>query len=63
LEEVKLNNCILTPGRHVGSEAKEVDGIPFEKKLTGLVQKLSAQFAISAELEKVISKNLKNLGY
>jgi type I restriction enzyme M protein len=63
LEEVKGNNCILTPGRYVGTEAEEDDGIPFEEKMSGLVQKLNKQFAKSAELEKVISENLKNLGY
>jgi len=60
-EEVKGNNCILTPGRYVGTEAEEDDGIPFEEKMTGLVQILNEQFTKSAELEKVISENLKKI--
>jgi type I restriction enzyme M protein len=63
LEEVKGNNCILTPGRYVGTEAEEDDGIPFEEKMNGLVLKLNEQFAKSSELEKTISENLKKLGY
>ena len=44
LEEVKTNNNALSPGRYVGTEAEEVDGIPFEEKMKHLTEQLSAQF-------------------
>lgn len=33
LEEVEANNFVLTPGRYVGAEDIEDDGIPFEEKV------------------------------
>lgn len=51
LEEVKLNNCILTPGRYV--DAEEDDGIPYDEKMTGHVQKLNEQFAKALNWRKL----------
>ena len=51
------------PGRYVGTEAEEDDGIPFEEKMTALTEQLAAQFAKGTELEATIRKNLEGIGY
>ncbi len=63
LDEVRGNNYVLMPGRYVGTEAEEDDGIPFEEKMTALTEKLAEQFARGAALEAKIRENLKGIGY
>ena len=63
LEEVKANNNVLSPGRYVGTEAEEDDGIPFEEKMKHLTEQLKAQFAEGEKLEKQIKDNLKSIGF
>lgn len=63
LEDIQKHDYVLTPGRYVGAEPVEDDGIPFEDKMTDLTTTLRDQFAQSAALEQAIRKNLKVLGY
>lgn len=63
LEEVKSHEYILTPGRYVGIEELEDDGISYEEKMTNLTAELSEQFAKSKHLEEEIRKNLSMLGF
>ncbi len=63
LDEVRANNYVLMPGRYVGTEAAEDDGVPFDEKMNALTAKLAEQFAKGAELEKKIRENLKGIGY
>jgi type I restriction enzyme M protein len=63
LDEVRSNGYVLMPGRYVGTEEEEDDGIPFEEKMTALTEQLAAQFARSAALEATIRKNLEGIGY
>ncbi len=63
LDEVKEHDYILTPGRYVGIEDEEDDGIPFEEKMEELTSELGEQFAESAILEKKIRENLGSLGF
>lgn len=62
-EEVKSNDYVLTPGRYVGVEETEDDGIPFEEKMKNITSELSKQFEESHKLEEEIRKNLKAIGY
>lgn len=62
-DEIAAHDYVLTPGRYVGAEEVEDDGEPFGEKMTRLVAELRAQFDESAKLEKIISANLKGLGY
>ena len=62
-EEITSHGYVLTPGRYVGAEEIEDDGIPFEEKMKHLVKELNGQFAESAKLEQAIKANLKGLGY
>ena len=62
-EEIKSNDYVLTPGRYVGVEETEDDGIPFEEKMKNITSELSKQFEESHKLEEEIKKNLKAIGY
>lgn len=62
-EEIKSNDYVLTPGRYVGVEDTEDDGIPFEEKMKNITSDLSKQFEESHKLEEEIKKNLKAIGY
>ncbi|MBS4536779.1 SAM-dependent DNA methyltransferase [Clostridium sp. D2Q-14] len=63
LEEVKGNEYVLTPGRYVGIEEVEDDGIPFEEKMENLTSELSQLFKKSRDLEEEIRENLGGIGY
>lgn len=62
-EEIKEHEYILTPGRYVGIEETEDDGIPFEEKMENYTSELSELFAKSRHLEEEIKKNLKEIGF
>ena len=63
LEEIEKNDYVLTPGRYVGIEEVEDDGISFEEKMTELTKTLSGQFKKSRELEEEIKKQLASIGF
>lgn len=63
IEELREHEYILTPGRYVGIEEVEDDGIEFEEKMENLTSELSELFAKSRHLEEEIKKNLRGLGY
>jgi type I restriction enzyme M protein len=63
LDEVRANNYVLMPGRYVGTEEVEDDGILFADKMNALTAKLAEQFAKGDELQKTIRENLKGIGY
>ena len=63
LEDIKKNDYILTPGRYVGVEEEEDDGIPYEEKMKNLTTELGEYFKRSKELEDEIKANLKELGF
>lgn len=62
LQEVEANNFVLTPGRYVGAEDLEDDGIPFEEKVASITSGLAEQFAKSNELQDRIKVNLGKIG-
>ncbi len=63
LEEVREHEYVLTPGRYVGIEEQEDDGIPFEEKMEALTSELGELFAKSRSLEDEIRKNLGGIGF
>jgi type I restriction enzyme M protein len=63
LDDIRRHGHVLTPGRYVGAEAQEVDGEPFEVKITRLVAELHEQQAEAAKLDASIAVNLKQLGF
>lgn len=62
IKEVEESNYVLTPGRYVGTEDVEDDGISFEDKIAEISQNLSAHFKESIELQERIKQNLKKVG-
>ena len=63
LEDVREQEYVLTPGRYVGVEEEEDDGIPFEEKMEVLTSELGDLFKKSRDLEEEIKKNLGGIGY
>ena len=63
LDEIRAHGYVLTPGRYVGVEDIEDDGIPFEERLTQLSTKLHEQLSQADRLGTIIKKNLEGLGY
>ncbi len=62
IAEVEANNFVLTPGRYVGTEDVEDDGIPFEEKVNAIATELKEQFEQSNELQIKIKENLFKVG-
>jgi type I restriction enzyme M protein len=62
LKEVEENSFVLTPGRYVGVEEEEDDGIPFEEKVEAITSELSQQFSECIELQQRIKENLSKIG-
>lgn len=62
LKDIEANNFVLTPGRYVGTEEIEDDGISFDEKVGGITANLKEQFAKSIELQERIKLNLKKVG-
>lgn len=63
LDEVRMQDYILTPGRYVGIEEQEDDGEPFDEKMTRLTGELSVMFQKSHALEDEIRQQLGAIGY
>ncbi|GAA5534109.1 class I SAM-dependent DNA methyltransferase [Deinococcus aluminii] len=63
IDDIEKNGWVLTPGRYVGTAAKEEDGEPFGEKMARLSAELREQFAESDRLQAVIKANLERLGY
>lgn len=58
LEEVRDCGHVLTPGRYVGAEEAEDDGVPFEEKFAALRERLEGQFTQGRQLNSLIRNNL-----
>ena len=62
IEEIEKHNHVLTPGRYVGIEAIEDDGISFETKMEVLTTTLKQQMDKEAELNNEIAEQLAKIG-
>ncbi|MEK7266023.1 MAG: class I SAM-dependent DNA methyltransferase [Pseudomonadota bacterium] len=58
LDDVRAHGHVLTPGRYVGAQEAEDDGVPFEEKFAALREKLEGQFKEGRALESRIVKLL-----
>jgi type I restriction enzyme M protein len=63
LAEIAQHGHVLTPGRYVGAEDVEDDDEAFADKMQKLTEKLGEQMAKGAELDDLIRKKIKQLGY
>ena len=62
IEEIEKHNHVLTPGRYVGIEAVEDDGISFETKMSVLTATLKNQMDKEVQLNDEIVKQLSKIG-
>jgi len=62
MKEIEDNNFVLTPGRYVGTEEVEDDGISYEEKVTTISENLKSYFTQTIELQHRIKLNLKKVG-
>ena len=58
IKEVEANNFVLTPGRYVGTEEVEDDGVSYEEKVKVISTNLKEQFEKSIDLQARIKENL-----
>ncbi len=63
LEDIKPHGYVLTPGRYVGAEEVEDDGIPFKDKMKELTNNLYKQMEEGKKLDAIIRENLTHLGF
>lgn len=63
IEEIREHEYVLTPGRYVGIEDVEDNGIPFDEKMENMTAELAELFAKSRHLEDEIRKNLGSIRY
>ena len=61
--EIAEHGYVLTPGRYVGAEEVEDDGVPFAEKMEGLTRELATQFHESEKLQAAIRDNMQKLGF
>ena len=62
LDEIRVHNYVLTPGRYVGAVAAEADDVPFEERFGKLKETLTEQFAEAEELSALIQMKLEEVG-
>ena len=58
LDAIKEHGYVLTPGRFVGAEDEDDDGVPFEERFDALRIELEGYFQKSRELEHKIMQVL-----
>ena len=63
LNDIRQHNHVLTPGRYVGAEEVEDDGVLFEDKMQRLTAELREQTVQARKLDEIIWANLEDIGY
>jgi len=58
LDDIKLQDFVLTPGRYVGAEEAEADDEPIEEKIGRLKNELFAEFDRGRQLEEAVRRRL-----
>ena len=62
IEKIRKHSHVLTPGRYVGIEDEEDDGIPFEEKMLALTTTLKEQMDKEEQLNQEIKEQLAKIG-
>lgn len=61
IEDIAKHDFVLTPGRYVGAEALEEDGVPFEEKYPRMLAELEDHFADGERLMAAVREALGRL--
>ena len=61
--DIKEHDYILVPGRYVGAPPYVDDGVPFQEKMDGQLERKRKLSKESKRLDKEIRKNLRELGF
>ena len=61
-DDIRSHGHVLTPGRHVGSQAAEEDETPSAERFGTFQDKLEAQFAKAEALTATIRARLAGVG-
>jgi type I restriction enzyme M protein len=62
-EEIRKHNWVLTPGRYVGADEREEDGVSFAERFQALRSTLAHQFSQSDRLEARLTQLLDMVVY
>lgn len=62
LETIREHGHVLTPGRYVGSEEAQDDGIPLDENIARLTEEIRTGFTRRAELQAAVLAALDSLG-
>lgn len=60
-EEIAKHGYVLTPGRYVGAEDAEDDGVPFEERIAVLKEDLELKFSRAEKLNQAISSSFSRI--
>ena len=63
LDEIRVHDYVLTPGRYVGAKALDLDEEPYEEKMARLAAEWRGQRMEAARLDTAITANLEALGF
>ncbi len=63
LEEIRIQDHALTPGRYVGAEPQADDGETFPEKMTRLTQEWWKEQEEAQRLDEEITRNLETMGF
>jgi type I restriction enzyme M protein len=63
INDIRVNNHILSPGRYVGAAKVEEDDEQFDEKMERLTATLREEIEESVKLDKTILANLEKIGY
>ena len=61
IEEIRIHDYVLSPGRFVGIEEIEDDGVDYAEKVLKLTSEILDLFNESNKLEETIKKNIQGL--
>lgn len=62
VDDVAKNDFVLTPGRYVGTENVEDDGVKYDYKIAEISENLREYFTQSIDLQERIKVNLSKVG-
>lgn len=63
IDDIRINNFVLTPGRYIDCREEKYDDAIFVEKMSSLVSELSAQMVKSNELDAILKASMASIGF